>query len=267
MKREAVAIAGDGTRLRYVIWGQADADRRVALLHSLAMTAEFWEGAARALGEGWEVLALDCRGHGASDKPPGPYSVELFADDLASVFDHAGWDKALVGGASMGGCVSLAFAARHTARTTGLALIDTTAWYGDDAIQNWEERGQKAMTEGMVALTGFQKTRWFSDAFREANPDAVNAAIATFVANDPAAYLETCRMLGRCDQRSSLARFSFPVEILVGEEDYATPVAMSEAMASDIPDATMRVLEGARHFTPLEAPASIADGLTRLVAR
>ena len=264
MKREESAIAGDGTNLRYVIWGQAAPNRRVALLHSLAMTAEYWAGVAEALGEGWEVLALDCRGHGASDKPIGPYSVELFADDLSAVLDHAEWEKALVGGASMGGCVSLAFAARHAARTAGLALIDTTAWYGEHAIQNWEERGQKAMAEGMAALTGFQKTRWFSDGFREANPVAVDAAVAVFVANDPAAYLETCRMLGRCDLRAALPQFDFPVEILVGEEDYATPVSMSEAMASAIPNASMRVLEGVRHFTPLETPESIVGGIKRL---
>lgn len=263
MKTEYFAKATDGTTLRYVIWKGAAAKHRCALVHSLAMRAEFWEGTAAALGDEWEVLALDCRGHGASDKPEGPYSVELFADDLGSVLDHAEWDKAVIGGASMGGCVALAFAAHHADRVQGLGLIDTTAWYGDTAVDDWEGRGQKARSNGMAALTDFQKTRWFSDGFRAANPDVVDRAIAVFTANDTAAYLETCRMLGRCDIRAALPGFAFPVAIVVGEEDYATPIPMAQAMAAAIPGASMDVLEGVRHFTPLEVPDKIADCLRR----
>ena len=266
MARSETARAGDGTDIRYVLWGSPNPGRRIALVHSLAMAAEFWAGVAAAL-EGWEVLAIDCRGHGASGKPAGPYTAEQFADDLAAVLDHAGWDRALIGGASMGGCVALAFAARHAARVSGLALIDTTAWYGESAPEVWEERAQKALEDGMAALVPFQKTRWFSDGFREANPQAVETAVAVFLANDLAAYADTCRMLGRCDQRAALPGFGCPVEIVVGEQDYATPVAMAEAMAGAIPGAVLTVLPGVRHFTPLEAPGAVAERVAKLGAR
>lgn len=258
-KTEALATASDGTRLRYVIWSQPGATRRAVLIHALAMAAEFWEETAVALGPDWEVLAIDCRGHGASDKPAGPYTVELFAGDVAAIMAHAGWDEAVVAGASMGGCVAMAFAAAHPGRVTGLGLIDTTAWYGEGAIDAWEERGQKAIEGGMGALIGFQKTRWFSDGFREANPAAVDRAISIFEKNDPGPYLETCRMLGRCDVRAALPQFGFPVSIMVGEEDYATPIAMAEALAESIPHADLRVVPGVRHFTPLEVPRTVAD--------
>lgn len=266
-KTEQFATAPDGTRIRYVTWSAGGGGRRLALVHSLAMVAEFWERTVEALGPGWEVLAIDARGHGASDKPAGPYTVEQFADDLACVLDDAGWESAIVGGASMGGCVALAFAARHPDRTRGLALIDTTAWYGETAPEDWEGRGQKALAEGMAALTGFQKTRWVSDGFREAHPGVVDDAIEIFVANDVPAYLETCRMLGRCDMRGALPGFRFPVGIVVGEEDYATPVAMAEAMAERIPEASLEVIKGARHLTPLEVPDRIAAFLEEIGAR
>jgi 3-oxoadipate enol-lactonase len=258
-KIEAFAIAPGGARVRYVIWSGASATRRVVLIHALAMTAEFWEKTATALGPDWEVLALDCRGHGASDKPAGPFSVELFASDVAAVMDHANWDSAIVAGASMGGCVAMAVAARHPGRVKGLGLIDTTAWYGEGAVEAWEARGQKAIAGGMNALIVFQKTRWFSDAFREANPDAVERAIGIFLKNEPKAYLETCRMLGRCDLRDALVSFTFPVAIMVGEEDYATPVAMAEALAEAIAGSQLRVVPGVRHLTPLEVPKIVAD--------
>ena len=67
---------------------------------------------AERLAKDTAVVTFDCRGHGASDKPAGPYTVEQFADDIADMLDQLGWDKALVAGASMGGMVALAFAAR-----------------------------------------------------------------------------------------------------------------------------------------------------------
>lgn len=259
VKTEAFATAPDGTRIRYVVWSGPSATRRVVLIHALAMVAEFWDQTAEALGPDWDVLAIDCRGHGASDKPAGPYSVEMMGDDIAAVMNHAGWDSAVVAGASMGGCIAMAVAARHPVRVSGLGLIDTTAWYGENAKDAWEERGQKAMEGGMEALIGFQKTRWFSEAFAAANPDVVARAVGIFTANDVPAYLETCRMLGRADLRAALGSFAMPVAIMVGEEDYATPIAMSEALATAIPGAQMRVVAQARHMTPLEVPRIVAE--------
>jgi 3-oxoadipate enol-lactonase len=257
--------SGDGTKIVYRRWGRPGSARRVVLIHSLAMDGVFWLLAAVSLVDKAEILALDCRGHGASDKPKQPYSVELFAGDVADVMDAAGWPSAVVAGASMGGCVALAFAGRYPERVDGLGLIDTTAWYGPDALGAWAGRAQKALDDGMGALVEFQKTRWFSDAFREKNPDIVESAIEVFLANDVEAYAATCRMLGACDMRSLLPSFRFPVAIMVGEDDYATPVAMAEEMHDAIAGSTLKVIKAARHFTPLEVPEVIADELDALV--
>jgi len=267
MTREARTKAADGTTLRYKVWGDSGARKRIALVHSLAMNADFWAAVADALPADCAVLALDCRGHGASDKPAGPYRVELFADDLAAVLDAEGWEKATIAGASMGGCVALAFAAAHSQRVSGLGLIDTTAYYGPDAPATWEGRAAKAIEGGMAALIDFQKTRWFSDVFRKSHPEVVDAAIAVFLKNDVASYAESCRMLGHCDQRTALPGFTFPTGIVVGEEDYATPVTMAEAMQAAIPGAQLTVLQGVRHFTPLEVPHKIASLIARLLDR
>ena len=262
--------ATDGTKLRYKIWpGNASGGAlpRIALLHSLAMDHSFWIPVVENINGAADVLALDCRGHGSSDKPAGPYTVELFAGDLAAVMDDAGWKNALIGGCSMGGCVALAFADAYPERVQALGLIDTTAYYGDDAPKAWEERAQKAAEGGMDKLIGFQKSRWFGDAFREAHPEVVDAAIKVFLANDVAAYGETCRMLGACDKRAAMAKFTFPTRVIVGEEDYAAPVAMAEAMRDGIKGASLLVIDKARHLTPLEVPELIAKELMDLSAR
>ena len=261
----AVAAARDGTRLAYTLHGQGT--NGVVLIHSLAMDRRFWQPVVQRLAGRVPVLVYDCRGHGESDKPAGPYTVELFARDLADLLDHVGWSSALVGGASMGGCIALAFAAAYPARTAALALIDTTAWYGADSPKQWAERGSRAAADGMEALVEFQTTRWFGDEFRARQPQIVRHSVDVFLRNDVPAYVETCTMLGAADLRAALPGMTMPAAIVVGEEDYATPVAMAEAMNRGIKGSTLTVLNGARHLTPLEAPDAIAEELIVLLKR
>jgi 3-oxoadipate enol-lactonase len=171
------------------------------------MDRDFWEPVAQRLKA--SVLVYDCRGHGASDKQAGPYNVELFANDLADLLDPVGWPKAMVAGASMGGCVALAFAQNHPARVRALGLVDTTAWYGAKAKEEWAERAAKVGESGLSMLVNFQTTRWFGDAFRAQHPAVVKHCINVLLANDVKAYGETCKMLGACDLRAGCRRSPF----------------------------------------------------------
>jgi 3-oxoadipate enol-lactonase len=264
---ELEARMRDGTRLAYTLYQHPAAGRRIVLIHSLAMDRSFWRPVAERLAANATVLIHDCRGHGRSDKPAGPVTVELHADDLADLFDQLGWRTAVVAGASMGGCIALAFAIRHPGRVSALGLVDTTAWYGPDAPRNWEQRANAALASGLSSLTDFQVTRWFGDKFRADHPQAVKDCVDTFLRNDVAVYAQTCRMLGACDLRAGLASIEVPTAIVVGEEDYATPVAMAEAMHTAIVASTLTVLPGARHLTPLERPDQIAAELDKLLQR
>jgi 3-oxoadipate enol-lactonase len=255
----------DGTNLVYDIHGKDDGRPRIALIHSLAMDRTFWTPVVERLAADAAVLTFDCRGHGASDKPKGPYTVEQFADDLAELMDQIGWPKAVVAGASMGGCITLAFAARYPQRAAALGLIDTTASYG--APDKWEERAQAALKDGLKSLIDFQVTRWFTDGWRAAHPDIVKASVDIFLANDIPAYAETCRMLGAANLQDKLAGMTMPVAILVGDEDYATPVAMAETLHRGIKGSTLTVLKNARHLTPLETPERVVPALVELLGK
>ena len=255
----------DGTTLGFTLIGDPDAPMKAALVHSLAMDRAFWAPVAERLADEACLLTYDCRGHGGSDKPPGPYRVEGFADDLADLLDHIGWRKTVVAGASMGGCVALAFAQRYGDRVAALGLFDTTAWYGPGAVKAWAERGDKALQDGLASLVSFQTTRWFSDDFLAKRPDVARASVDVFLANDLHAYAETCRMLGACDLRRGLTQIRTPTRIVVGEEDYATPIAMAQALHEGIDGSTLRVAKGARHLTPLEIPDETAAELRALL--
>jgi 3-oxoadipate enol-lactonase len=179
----------DGVTLRYTLRGDPKRDApRVVLIHSLALSRYVWEAVAERLAAQATVLTYDARGHGESDKPKGPYSVQLFADDLAALLDSVGWGDAHVAGCSMGGSAALAFATGYPGRVRTLCLVDTTAWYGPDAEKAWDERAERARAEGLASLIGFQQTRWFGDAFRAEHPEVVERTSQIFVASDVDAY-------------------------------------------------------------------------------
>ncbi len=240
---------------------------RMALVHSLALDRRLWDGVVQRLEGEAEVLTYDCRGHGRSDRRAGAYTAQLFARDLADLLDHVGWQSAAVAGCSMGGNVAQAFGAVYPQRTTALGLIDTTAWYGADAPAKFKERADAAKAKGMGGLIDFQLTRWFSDEFRASHRDVLRRTTDIFVANDLDCYAASCGLLGDVDNRPHLGSFRMPVAIVVGEEDYATPVAMARQLHEAIPQSTLTILPRGRHLTPLEYPDRIASELRGLLSR
>ncbi len=234
---------------------------RMVLIHSLALDKSIWDGVVAELAGRAEILTYDCRGHGRSIREGAPFTMDLFARDLAELLDHVGWSNALVAGCSMGGCVAQAFAGQYPSRVTAMVLIDTTAWYGEDAPKVWRERAAAALSKGLASLADFQVKRWFSDAFLTTHPEVAKATMNVFVANDLDCYAASCILLGDADLRPFLPAFRIPVTIVVGEEDYATPIAMAQQLHEAIPGSTLTILPKVRHLTPIECPDQIASQL------
>ncbi|HEX3485088.1 MAG TPA: alpha/beta hydrolase [Micropepsaceae bacterium] len=258
----------DGCTISYTLQGARGKNApRLALIHSLALDRSVWNGVVERLGAKAEILTYDARGHGRSARPHMPYSADLFGRDLAELMDHIGWDSATVAGCSMGGCVAQAFAGQFPRRANGLVLIDTTAYYGPDAPKQFRDRAAAAKAKGMQGLIDFQITRWFSDGFAPAHPDRVKQATNVFLANDFECYASTCALLGDADLRPYLPSFKMPVAVVVGEEDYATPVAMAKALHDAIPQSSLRIIKGGRHLTPIECPDEIAGEIANLLGR
>ena len=258
----------DGCAIAYALRGTSKPRApRLVLIHSLALDQSIWDNVVARLGQDTQILTYDCRGHGRSGKPHMDYTVDLFARDLAELLDRVGWQSAAIAGCSMGGCVAQAFGALYPSRARALALIDTIAWYGEDAPKTWRERAATARAKGLGGMVDFQISRWFGDRFRREHPDNVKALIDVFLANDLECYAATCILLGDADLRSQLKSMRMPVAIVVGEEDYATPVAAAQYLNESIPLSTLTIIPGGRHLTPAECPDEIASELLKLFER
>jgi 3-oxoadipate enol-lactonase len=167
----------------------------------------------------------------------------------------------------MGGSVAQAFAVRYPDRVEALGLVDTTAWYGPEAPQAWEQRAAQAEQNGLESLIDFQLPRWFGERFRAEHPEVLARFAAVFTANDVGCYGAACRMLGGYDLREHVAAVDVPTTVVVGEEDYATPPALARALHEAIAGSTLDVLPATRHLSPLERPDEIARLLAALLAR
>jgi pimeloyl-ACP methyl ester carboxylesterase len=242
----------------------------VVLLHAFPLSRAMWRRQVDALQHAHRLIVPDLRGFGDSSGFPGTPSVDQLADDVAMVLDEVGVDRAVVGGLSMGGYVSLAFARRHPRRLRGLILANTRAEPDDEAARANRDRliAQAAAGTGSSVIEGMLP-RLLSPATLAERPAVAEEVRLIGAAQVSAGIVGALRALrDRPDARPSLAAIAVPTLVLVGRDDALTPVAASEVLASSIPGARLVILVGAGHLSNLEQPAafntavrSFLDGL------
>jgi pimeloyl-ACP methyl ester carboxylesterase len=230
----------------------------VALLHAFPLSRAMWGLQVEALQTAYRVLTPDFRGFGDSGAFTGTPSIDQMADDVARILDEASVDRAVVGGLSMGGYVSLAFARRHAARLRGLILADTKAEPDDAAARANRDRMVAFAKENTGAAVIEQlMPKLLAPATLTGHPEIVEEVReigAAQVSSGIVTALEAMR--DRPDARPGLAAIRVPTLVLVGSDDTATPLANSETLAAAIPGSRLEVLPGAGHLSNLEQPAA-----------
>jgi pimeloyl-ACP methyl ester carboxylesterase len=133
-------IDRDGTKIHYEVHGSGPP---LILTHGYSSTSAMWHGQIEALSKRHRLILWDMRGHGQSDYPgdASAYSEALTVGDIAALLDQVGAAKAIVGGLSLGGYMSLAFYRAHPERVRALLIIDTGPGFKkDDAREAWNKR-------------------------------------------------------------------------------------------------------------------------------
>jgi pimeloyl-ACP methyl ester carboxylesterase len=228
----------------------------VVLLHGFPLCRLMWRKQAEDLHDRWRIIAPDLRGFGDSRGFDGTPSVDQMADDVAHLLDDLKVDRAVVGGLSMGGYVSLAFARRHASRLRGLVLADTKAEPDDEAARaNRDRLIAFAATSTGVAVLEQMLPKLVSTETMANRPevlDELRALAGAQVARGLVAALQALR--DRPDARPGLAAIAVPTLVVVGRDDTLTPPAQSEALAAAIRDARLVVIDRAGHMSNLEQP-------------
>jgi len=256
----------NGIETHYEIHGREGAEWLV-FSHSLACSARMWEPQIAAFRDRYRILAYDTRGHGASDAPPGPYTLELLADDLAALLEHLDIRNAHFCGLSMGGMIGQTFALRQPGRLRTLVLADTTSRYPPEAAVLWAERIRTAETQGMAALAQPTLERWFTRAFRERHPEVVERVRALILATPVAGYVGCCHAIPKIDLTARLKEIRCPALVIVGAEDPGTPPAMAREIHDNLPGSEYVEIPGAAHLANLEQPQAFDRALGDFLAR
>lgn len=226
----------------------------ITLTHPLGATLALWDDHVAALTKQYRVLRYDVRGHGGSEIPPGPYTLEQMAGDLEELLRSLGITGTHFVGVSMGGLIGMTAALSHPRLIRSLVLCDTTACYGPGLRPMWEDRIRVAETEGMTAaLVDRTMDIWFTAPFRAREKDTVKRVAAMLERSDPRGYVAAIRAIGFVDLTERIAAIRCPTLVVVGEQDPGTPPAMARVIHERIPDAQLLVLSGAAHCAVVEA--------------
>ena len=149
----------DTIPLHYVEHG-VDGAGPIVLIHGFPLTGAMWDDQLPGLADSYHLIVPDLRGHGATEAPPGPYSMQQMADDVLALLDGLGVERAAVVGLSMGGYVAIQMVTQAPERVSALVLADTRG-LGDDAPRR-DARAKQAdviRTDGLNAFAGDGATK------------------------------------------------------------------------------------------------------------
>jgi 3-oxoadipate enol-lactonase len=225
----------------------------VTLSHPLGVTLALWDDHVAALTHRYRVLRYDVRGHGGSETPPGPYTLEQMAGDLFDLLDSLGIAETHFVGVSMSGLIGMTAALTRPSRIKSLVLCDTTACYGPGVRPMWEDRIRVAESEGMTpTLVDRTMAIWFTETFRTRQLGAVERIAAMLRKSDPRGYAAAIRAIGFVDLTERIDAIRCPTLVVVGEQDPGTPPAMARAIHERIRGSELLILPGAMHCAVVE---------------
>jgi 3-oxoadipate enol-lactonase len=215
----------NGIALAWDAYGPAEG-LPVVLAHAFPLRGALWAVQAEALAReaGCHVIVPDLRGFGASDAPPGPYPMDLFAADLLALVDHLGIDRFVLGGISMGGYIAFALLRSAPQRLRGLILTDTKASAdSDEGRAGRETMAQLAEREGAPAVAEVMLPRLLS-ATGVADADLAATVRKWIATNQPQGIAGATRgMALRPDSTALLGQIACPTLIISGDQDVTTP--------------------------------------------
>ena len=243
----------NGTEIAYRIEAGALPGRPwLVFSHSLAADHSMWWPQVDVFAPRFNVLRFDTRGHGKSAVSPGPYTLELLADDLLQLLAAERIERCHFVGLSMGGMIGQVAALRDPRPFASLVFADTTSRMPPEVHPMWEQRIAAALAGGMAAVAPGTLERWFTAPFRERRPDDVARVDRLIRATDVNGYAACSRAIMRIDVTDRLSQVRCPVLVVVGDKDPSTPPAMSDAIARAIPGARLVVIPDAAHFPNVE---------------
>jgi 3-oxoadipate enol-lactonase len=230
------------------------------LLHGLGGTgAAVWKYQTEELARDFQVVVPDLRGAGESPKPPGPYSLREFVDDLHGLVERLGLAPAALVGHSFGGSIVLEYAAQHPDGVSAVVAVGAPTELPEQNREGMRARAETVEREGMDAVAETVATNGTAPSFREERPDEFRAYVELLASADQAGYAATCRAIAALDIGDHLSRIAAPVLLVAGDRDGVAPGDLNRRNAERIPKGAFVEIPDCGHIVPWEKPEALLE--------
>lgn len=249
----------------------SSADRVLVVAPSLGGNCSHqWAKVAELLEHDARVVFVDYPGHGLSpvwgdDEPTLDAVASAIIDVVHQVREQVGDLPVIFAGLSIGGATGLHLARDHADELAGVAVLCSAATVG--APERWIERAEEVEEGGTQQLVDETLKRWFTPAFRAANPKVTATIMEGLAAADDHSYAQLCRCLAEHDVRADLADIRCPLLLIAGERDSSTPLVNQELVAESVPGAQLSIVPSASHQVTVAAPEDVAALLRGFIKR
>jgi pimeloyl-ACP methyl ester carboxylesterase len=263
-----IALRSKGIESRYVQLGQyrihyfiGGSGEPLVLIHGLGGRALNFAPMMPALAKQHRIFVLDLLGYADSDRPDLNYSITLETDILRQFLDSQGLTRTDLGGWSMGGWISLNFAARSPERVRRLVLLDSAG-----------VKFTPTFDLGLLAphtMADMQALNKILTPHPDQTPAFITRAVLQHLQTEDWVIQRTIAnmMTGREFLDDKLARVTMPVLIVWGKQDVMTPLSMGEAMHREMPQSVLVVLDGCGHIAPIECHDRVLSEMQRFLAK
>jgi 3-oxoadipate enol-lactonase len=259
-------MTANGISIHYTFDGPEGAPL-VTMSNSLASNLSMWDPQIPALTSRYRVLRYDTRGHGGTDAPAGPYSLEELTEDLRALLQALGISRTHFVGLSMGGMIGQMMALKYPQMLQSVVLCDTMSRVPTEAKPLWDERIHMAETRGMEPLVESTIARWFTEPFRQQGAPVLDQVRTMIRTTPPRGYAGCCHAIAALNLTDRLKEITLPTQIIVGEDDPGTPVSASRTIHEQIKGSELVILKSAAHLSNLEQAAAFNQALTAFLAK
>lgn len=252
----------DGFRVHYQSVGSGR--RAIVFLSGWGCDAGLWRNQLPALARYGRLLVLDLPGHGRSDKPQVAYGVNLFTRSVDAVLQHAGVDKAILAGHSMGGMVAYEFARKH--KEKALALIWVEGSFGvpvqiDAQLAEFKKRAQEFRSPDYK-----EKIKTFAEQlFTAETPASVRDEVVASILSTPQHVLADSQQ--RFADRSIFEHERLDLPAFALFTRFWKPERFAEIYKKYLPNIEIQYLDGCGHYPMLEKPEAVNKALASYLDR
>lgn len=236
----------------------------IVFIHAMSFDRFIWKDVISLLPSGFRLISFDQRGHGGSDTPPLPYTLEHYISDAIELLDHLHVRDCSLVGVSFGGLVTQGVAKVRPDVVKHLVLSNTATKIGSQ--DDWMASANEARLNGF-SREGIEQSyrNLFGPAFQQSPvlADLIERRLRLSVKG----YVGCCHAIGDADLMTIASTLDQPSLVIGTDQDLITPKEVVQKLAATLPNGDFKLITGAGHLPCIEKPQEFAEHMISFFRR